>query len=938
MASNCVFDLRILVGVAATGLLTACAVAPVATSGATPVRTASAGGAAAAAGAPAAASAPASAASGAAPIATPPAPGQPQPFAAVIKDAKKLDGFLAAWQKDEKVWIELAPEDFGKPMLLAPKIAQGIGEAGFFGGSMVGPYGRYGRQQLVEFRRVHNQVQLIARNTEYRANPGTPESRAVQAGFSPSLIASTAVASQAHPERKSVLIEANALFLNDLLGLGIALQRNYRQGYAFDSRNSAITSVRGKPDQVVFEVLAHYATAGIAQAQPGSPGPAPSVPSAVPDARSLFLGLHYSLAQLPDKPMQPRLADARVGYFDTVQQDFSDDLSRTPRVHVINRWRLEKKDPNAALSEPVKPITYWLDRTIPLKYRDAITKGILSWNSAFERIGFKNAVVVKVQPDDADFDTLDVGVASVRWMTNAVPQFGAIGPSQIDPRSGEILDADIGFESLSSRSVRALRAQVLASRVSVDWPALMQSSSDERLAELMAQRAASGGLEAEQCRHADFAAEQLGYAIDVLEARGELDPDSPEAQQWVLDYLTDTTMHEVGHTLGLRHNFRSSRVYTDAQLSDPEFTRTNGLAGSVMEYAPINLSRPGERTTNAWQLALGPYDYWAIEYGYKPIAADQERTELQRVAARSNEPQLAYGTDEDNFLGIDPESLHFDLGSDPVAFAKKRFEIAHDLIRRQEGRELKPTEDYSVLRRSIGFALRDAARASGILARQIGGVRTLRDFPGSGRDPLVPVSSATQREALEVLARGVLAADSFVLSPALQRRMAPSFQERRDALFSGEGSVSTDYSLSSVVLDMQRALLGALINDGVAQRLLDSEGKADVSGPTLRLSELYQRVADEVWSELRGGSDIVSSRRELQREYTNRLTAQLLRPGALTRADARSLARAQAHDLLGRIQNASQRKGLSAEARAHLQDSADSLRQALTAPMQRAGA
>jgi len=938
MASNCVLDLRILVGVAATGLLTACAVAPVATSGATPVRTASAGGAAAAAGAPAAASAPASAASGAAPTATPPAPGQPQPFAAVIKDAKKLDGFLAAWQKDEKVWIELAPEDFGKPMLLAPKIAQGIGEAGFFGGSMVGPYGRYGRQQLVEFRRVHNQVQLIARNTEYRANPGTPESRAVQAGFSPSLIASTAVASQAHPERKSVLIEANALFLNDLLGLGIALQRNYRQGYAFDSRNSAITSVRGKPDQVVFEVLAHYATAGIAQAQPGSPGPAPSVPSAVPDARSLFLGLHYSLAQLPDKPMQPRLADARVGYFDTVQQDFSDDLSRTPRVHVINRWRLEKKDPNAALSEPVKPITYWLDRTIPLKYRDAITKGILSWNSAFERIGFKDAVVVKVQPDDADFDTLDVGVASVRWMTNAVPQFGAIGPSQIDPRSGEILDADIGFESLSSRSVRALRAQVLASRVSVDWPALMQSSSDERLAELMAQRAASGGLEAEQCRHADFAAEQLGYAIDVLEARGELEPDSAEAQQWVLDYLTDTTMHEVGHTLGLRHNFRSSRVYTDAQLSDPEFTRTNGLAGSVMEYAPINLSRPGERTTNAWQLALGPYDYWAIEYGYKPIAADQERTELQRVAARSNEPQLAYGTDEDNFLGIDPESLHFDLGSDPVAFAKKRFEIAHDLIRRQEGRELKPTEDYSVLRRSIGFALRDAARASGILARQIGGVRTLRDFPGSGRDPLVPVSSATQREALEVLARGVLAADSFVLSPALQRRMAPSFQERRDALFSGEGSVSTDYSLSSVVLDMQRALLGALINDGVAQRLLDSEGKADVSGPTLRLSELYQRVADEVWSELRGGSDIVSSRRELQREYTNRLTAQLLRPGALTRADARSLVRAQAHDLLGRIQSASLRKGLSAEARAHLQDSADSLRQALTAPMQRAGA
>ena len=321
------------------------------------------------------------------------------------------------------------------------------------------------------------------------------------------------------------------------------------------------------------------------------PGPAPSIPQAVPDARSLFLGLHYSLAKLPEQPMAARRADPRVGYFDTVRQDFSDDLARTPRVHQINRWRLEKKDPTAAVSEPVKPITFWLDRTIPVKYRDAMSKGILAWNSAFERIGFKDAVVVKVQPDDADFDTLDVGVASVRWMINAQPLFGAIGPSQIDPRSGEILDADIGFESLSSRGVRALRAQVLASKVAVDWPALMQSSSEERIAQIGAQRAMAGGLDIHECQHADMAAEQLSYALDVLEARGELDPSSPEAQQWVQDYLTDTTMHEVGHTLGLRHNFRSSRVYTDAQLSDPDFARQNGLAGSVMEYAPINLSR-----------------------------------------------------------------------------------------------------------------------------------------------------------------------------------------------------------------------------------------------------------------------------------------------------------------------------------------------------------
>jgi hypothetical protein len=215
---------------AAVGLLVAagCATAP--------AGTALAQGAAASA--PGAAG-PARAASGPA-AASAPQPGQPPAFAVVIKDAKKIDGALTLWQKDDKFWIELAPADFGKPLLFAPKIAQGIGESGLFGGTMVGPYGRYGRQQLVEFRRVHNQVQLLARNTEYRAPEGTPEGRAVQAAFSPSLVGSAAVASQPHPDSKAVLIEANSIFVNDLLGIGIALQRTYRQGYAFDGRNSAI--------------------------------------------------------------------------------------------------------------------------------------------------------------------------------------------------------------------------------------------------------------------------------------------------------------------------------------------------------------------------------------------------------------------------------------------------------------------------------------------------------------------------------------------------------------------------------------------------------------------------------------------------------------------------------------------------------------------------
>lgn len=923
----------------AAGAAPAAAAKPAAAVAASPAATPAAAGA----------SAPAARPGAATPPAAPPTPGQPPAFATVIKDAKESVGLMTLWQKEDKVWLELKPEDFNKPFFLSPKISQGIGEAGFYGGTMIGRWGRTGRAQMVEFRRVHNLVQLVAVNTDYVGGDAkSPGGRSVAAGFSNSLLGTAPVASQPHPERKTVLIEAGPFFLGDMLGLGMALQRNYRQGYALEPRNTHFSSIRATPEQVVFNVNAHFFTPTLAVPTPGAPpgAPLPTMPSTLPDARSMTFGLYYAIAKLPEQPMTPRLADTRIGHFSTSVNDFSDDLPRTPRKAYVNRWRLEKKDPAAALSEPVKPITFWIDRTVPVKYREPITRGILAWNDAFEKIGFKDAVVVKQQPDDADFDTLDVGVASVRWMTNAQPQFGAIGPSQIDPRSGEIIDADIGFESLSSRSLRTLRSQIINGQELAPWARLLQASDALRESMPAGTLAASPHQHGPQCDHADFAAEQLSYAFDVLEARGDLDPASPEAEKFVTDYLVDVTMHEVGHTLGLRHNFRSSVIYSDRELSDPGFTAAKGLAGSVMEYAPINLARPGQSGGTPFQTVLGPYDYWAIEYAYKPMppgtTAEQEKAELQRIAARSAEPQLAYGTDEDNYLGIDPESLIFDLGPDPMAFAEKRIAIARDLLSRQETRPLKPDADYSVLRRSINYAVRDAGRAAGILARQIGGVRTLRDHPGSGRDPLVPVAAVQQRKALEVLARGVLAADAFVLSPALQRKLAPDYADRTAAVF-GDGDPSgTDYSIIGTVMGLQRALLAQLMSDGVAARLLDSEGKVErgangKAGDAFRLSELYSRLSREVWSELGGSGDIAAPRRELQREHANRLASALLRPGAASRADARSLLRVEAQGLLARINASAKRPGLSAEARAHLMDSAETLSLALDAKLQRAG-
>jgi hypothetical protein len=863
--------------------------------------------------------APASAAS--APAARPAAQaGKPPAFAEVTKDAQRIDGALPMWRKDEKLWIELAPSAFDQPLLMSPKLKSGIGEASVFGGLMASPVGGAGGPQVIAFKRVHNQVQMLALNLDVTAAAGTPQARAVEAGFSPSLLGSAAVASQPDPQSQAVLIEANGLFLSDLLGLGMRLQRSFRQGYSLDARNSAIMSVRATPQAMVIETRNHFYTASLATPPHGTSGsgsssaPAPSVPSWLPDARSLFIEVQYSLASLPAQPMAARRLDPRVGLFASTRLDFSNDLARTPRQRIVNRWRLEKKNPDAEMSEPARPITFWIDRTVPVEYRGAVTEGILEWNRAFERIGLRGAIAVRQQPDDADFDTLDFGVASVRWMTNIQTSFAAIGPRHVDPRTGEILDADIAIESIAIRMMRALRMQVLAR----EEPAAQTADT----------------AEFETCQHGDFAAEQLGYALDVLAARGELDADGAQADAFVHDYIKATVMHEVGHALGLRHNFRASRAYKLEQLADPEFTREHGTTGSVMEYQGVNLGRAGERNGTPFQIALGPYDYWAIEYAYKVVPAEQEAAELERIAARSNDPLLAFGTDEDAALGIDPEVMQFDLGDDPLAFAERRLAIAREMFGRQETRHLDPGHDWSVLRRSLTYAISDAGRAVNVLARQIGGVRTLRDYAGSQRDPLLPVPADTQRRALEQIARTVFAPDALAVSPKLQRRLAPDYLDRSEI-----AGVATDYPVTQRLLDLQRAALTRLMSDAVAARVLDNVSMVDQGADAFTLAELYERLMRDVWAELdHPDRDIDAARRELQREHLNRLANAVLRPTPQTRADARSLLRGQARELLARIERVLRRpRGLSATSVAHLRDSADTLREVLRASLQRGG-
>ena len=865
---------------------------------------------------PVVAATPAGPSNSAAPGTTPPPPGPPsptKPFADIIKDAKVYPGYFTLYQKDEKVWIEIKPEQLDQSFFFQVNRNRSIGERRALTNPMM-------RAHVAQFHKIGDLVQLLAKNERFVAEDKGLK-QAIHENLSDSLIGSAGVVSKPHPERKSVLIEANALLLADLPGAATALETSYRLPYAFDSRNSSFTSLRAADDIATFSVSAHYSIPKV-PAPPQSPSPmSPQVapPQLLEDIRSLFLGYVYSFAKLPDELMQPRIADDRIGHFTTIKYDFANDLTPYPDLHLIERWRLEKKDPAAPLSEPVKPIVYWLDKNIPEKYRAIVKAGVLEWNKAFEKVGFKDAIHVEQQPDDADFETGDTRHASIRWVVNRADGALAIGPTKIDPRTGEILDADIEIEDGWVRFPRRMAREQLPASTAM---AGMNAADRSRL-----------------CEYGAEAAAELDFAMDLLEARGDMDPSGPEADAFVKAMLKDVVTHEVGHTLGLQHNFRASTVYPLEKLSDKSFTETRGLTGSAMDYNAINISASGQKQGEYVMSTIGPYDYWAIEYAYKPIAKAEEKDELAKIAARSKEPELAFGNDLDagfggSVEGMDPEVNRRDLGSDPILYAQHRLKLSRELWDRLQKRELKPGERYDFLRRSLVAGLNQVALATNVSSKYIGGVVYVRDHAGSGRDPFTPVPLEKQRAALKLLSDGLFSADSFKMKPEFLRRLTiDQFDRTREDFTSA--TIAPDFPVGDRVLSIQRAALDQILSDGTARRVVEAPLRFSDSRQALSLSELYDTVQDTIWSELRTGSDIDPLRRNLQREHLKRLAATLVRSTPNAHADARALQRENARRLLAQIRSAETKKHLTKETRAHLADSANTLDEALRAPMQR---
>jgi len=863
----------------------------------------------------------ASAPAGANPVAAPRPPvdpSAPKPFADVIKGAKEQPGLFPIWRKDEKVWIEIPKDQFNKPFLFSVNVANSIGERGLYASQMID-------SDMAEWRRIGNHVQLIALNTRFRSDNASAK-LALDQAFSPSVITSGPAASAEHPDRKSVLVDASGFFLSgDIPSYSTRLEMAYRLPYSPDRSNSFIEATRADAEITTLTARVHFATPRIpAPPLVPAPVPVPTPPTTTPDPRSMFFSFVYNFRALPEAPAAIRQADARLGHFMESYSNLGDDLKANPRVHMVARWRLEKKDPSAALSEPVQPIVYWMDKNIPAKYREAVKAGILEWNKAFEKIGFKDAVVAKQQPDDADWDNMDSTHASIRWFTGSDVGF-AIGPSHKDPRTGEILDADIGMSDVFGRGVR---------RFATDD--VLPGAHDHSQEHAWTGERSGQAIAEQLCTYMADQASEFGFALDLLALRDGVDFDGPEAEALAQAVVKDVVMHEVGHTLGLKHNFRSSTTVTQAQLRDKAYTEAHGISNSVMDYNAYNLPLKGEPRASLTNTTLGAYDYWAIEYAYKQIPSEQESAELGRIAARSTEPQLAYGDDFDQgvggpYDGFDPRTNQRDLGDDPLAYAKKRLKLSQELWERVQARKPQPGEDALRSRRSVAESFRQLGMTATNISKYVGGIYAERIVPGVTPGPAFkPVDNAQQREALKFIATGLLSSDSFKFRPEFLANQSLDYNEWERGL---------PLSIPDAVAALQGRVLDRLMSPNTARRLIEQDAylPAAQRKGAVTLGEVYGTLQGAIFSELKTGAEIDRMRRSLQREYLRRLQAQLNRAtnGATVYADAFSMARWHATQLARDLRTASSKPGLSVETKAHLAETLDMLDSMLKASLVR---
>jgi hypothetical protein len=876
-------------------------------------------------------------------------------FDSVVKGAKEYEGLFRLHHKDEHVYAEIHPSQFDKPLLCPISIARGLG---------LGGYTRnFGDQWVLVFKRMGDKVQVIRRNVHFQAKAGTPTARAVETTYTDSVLLALKIHS-IHPIRQTVLIDFNDIFMQDFAQMGLG---------AFDTNRSTWYKIKVFPKNVELYVNATFGGGRVGG-------------DSIIDSRGVTVVMHYGLVQLPDG-YQPRLADDRVGHFLSVVKDFSNDKGDTSFVRYVNRWRLERaepvdpKNPNK-LSAPKKKIVYWIEKAVPDEYRAYVREGILEWNKAFEKIGFRDAIEVR-QQENEDFDPEDINYSTFRWVTADTAL--AMGPSRSNPLTGEILDADITFDPAWIRVWKhdyQLHAggtngepasQIQAARLGlglVDPLARLQEEGKGGWNDRSPQRQQGDAgqpldprlwaLHQGACQCAGCMNDEMGLLSMAMDARGLLKPGEKVPEELIGQAIKEVVMHEVGHTLGLRHNFKASTMLKNEQLHDTNITRKQGLVGSVMDYSPINIAPKGVKQGDYFTTTIGPYDYWAIEYAYKPLSGgtDGEGEELQKIASASAAPGHDYGTDEDMYATPDPLINAYDLGADPMKFAQDRILLAEELLKDLSERVVEKGEGYQRARQAFSALMGQYGNAAHLVARFVGGEYIHRDHRGdpNGRDPFEPVKAAKQREALKFLQEHILTDTPFHFSPQLLRRLAADrwLHWGNNSAMSG-----VEYPLHDRLLSIQRVALNYLLSGAVLKRIQDNALQTEKEEP-LTVAEVFRSLTDGIWSDLGNGAPpkengkkaVVSSviRRNLQREYLKRLAGLVLGPrqetsgivflvggsGGTVPPDARALARMHLRDIGKRIEVVLADKGMSLDdtTRAHLEECQERIGKTLGASMQ----
>jgi hypothetical protein len=801
-------------------------------------------------------------------------------FAVLLKDFKHIPGLIPLYQKDGEVMAEISPNHLNKDFIVVISIARGIGEGTLLGGMTWG-------EGLWQIRKVDDQIQIVERNVRFTAARGSPEAHAVGNGYTDSVLFSLPIATIS--PSGGYVINLNQVFMTDFPEISRALP-----GYNFSANRSTWAEARGYPDNVELEVAATYASSGAAELD------------SVADTRAATVNIHYSLSLLPEDGYRPRLADDRIGYFVTALKDFSHKVDDDRFVRYINRWDLQKAEPSSEQSPPKKPIIFWIESTVPYKFRKPIREGVLEWNKAFEKAGFLNAVEVRQQPDNADWDPEDINYNTFRWITSNATEHFSMGPSRANPITGQILNASVIFDADFLQSWRTTYEVFSPKGIAALTGGPLTLKAYQQQQELPHALHAIG----DGCELMDGEAREMAFGNAIWAARGEPMSEA-EHERLVMQGLKLISMHEVGHTLGLRHNFKASTLLSLEDLNNPEKVKDSGMGSSVMDYYPVNIVPKGVKQGDYYSPTIGAYDIWAIEYGYKPIGANDpegELPELKKIASRSGEPGLSYSTDEDS-RGIDPDPLsnQFDLGNDTVAFAKQRCKVVSEAWPKLVEKVTKEGDGYQHARQAFGVLLSAEGRALCMAARYVGGVYVNRSHKGDPKaaDPFVIVEPKKQRDALQLLEDRMFSDAPFEFPPALYNHLATSRWDH----WGTKIPLRDDYPVHEVIAWWQDRALQQLLSPLTLERLSDSELKVPADQDAFTTVELIHGLTSAIFSEtdhLKAGNytnrkpAISSLRRSLQRIDLKRM-AELAMGESGAPEDAQTVASAELKSLQGRI-------------------------------------